>query len=106
MWLPMDQGASTKYSFTDDTIKRATPSGTTELNVREHAVFAVALMSTRVFSTAAAAEYSAWDRIEPTLHDMPKIRQILTKRNFRSTRGSWTSCRRRTNPTTLCCGHT
>ena len=82
MWLPMDQGASTKYSFTDDTIKRPTPSDTTELNVREHAVFAVALMSTRVFSTAAAAEYSAWDRIEPTLHDMPKIRQILTRRQL------------------------
>ena len=82
MWLPMDKSASTKYSFTDDTIKRPTASGTTELDVRSHAVFAVALMSTRVFSTAAAAEYSAWDRIEPTLRDMPNIRQILTERQF------------------------
>ncbi len=79
MWLPMDSKASKTFSFTDDTIKRNTTVGTTELNVRDHAVFAVALMSSRVFSTAAAAERSAWDRIDYTLHNMPKIRQMLTK---------------------------
>ena len=75
MWLSMDKNASTTFSFTDSTIKR----DTIELNVREHAVFAVALMPTRVFSTAAVAEHSAWDRINETLHNMPKIRQLLNE---------------------------
>ena len=82
MWLPMDDNASTTFSFTDDTTKRDTPGGTIELNVRCHAVFAVALMSTRVFSTAAAAEHSAWDRIDDTLHDMPEIRRLLDERQL------------------------
>ena len=77
MWLPMGPDASTTFSFTDDTTKRDTPGGTIELNVRGHAVFAVALMSTRVFSTAAAAEYSAWDRIDNTLQNMPRTRRLL-----------------------------
>ena len=79
MWLPMDAAASNTFSFTDDTIKRDTPTGTIELNVRCHAVFAVALMSTRVFSTAAAAEHSAWDRIDDTLQKMSEIRRLLEK---------------------------
>lgn len=81
MWLPMDGDASTTFSFTDDTIKhRPTLDSTIELNVRRNAVFAVALMSTRVFSTAVAAEHSAWDRIDYTLRKMPDIRHMLTKR--------------------------
>lgn len=82
MWLPTDRDASRTFSFADDTIKRHMPDGVTELNVRSHAVFAVALMSPRVFSTAAAAEHSAWDRVNDTLHKMPKIRQLLKKRKF------------------------
>ena len=82
MWLPMDHNASTTFSFTNDTTKRETPGGTTELNVRDHAVFAVALMSSRVFSTAAAAERSSWDRINDTLHNMPNIRRMLAKRQL------------------------
>ena len=39
-------------------------------------------MSTRVFSTAAAAEHSAWDRINDTLHKMPDIRRMLTERQL------------------------
>ena len=77
MWLPMDQDASTTFSFSDDTVKRDTLGGTIELNVRDHAVFAVALMPTRVFSTAASAEHSAWDRVDYTLHKMPGIRRSL-----------------------------
>ena len=77
MWLPMRQDASTTFSFCDDTIKRTGTQGTVELNVREHAVFAVALMSTRVFSTASAAEHSAWDRIDHTLREMPATRRLL-----------------------------
>ena len=82
MWLPIDQNASTTFSFTDDTIKRDTPDDTIELNVRDHAAFAVALMSTRVFSTAAAAEISAWDRIDGTLHHMPEVRRLLDERGL------------------------
>lgn len=80
MWLPIDQNASATFSFSADTIKRTGTSGTVELNARDHAVFAVALMSTRVFSTASAAEHSAWDRIDHTLGRMPQIRQLLNQR--------------------------
>ena len=82
MWLPMDRGASTTFSFIDDTIKRDTLGGHIELNVSDHAGFAVALVSTRVFSTAAAAEHSAWDRIAATLRNMRDIRRMLTERQF------------------------
>ena len=82
IWLPMDPDASTTFSFTDDTTKRDTPDGTIELNVRDHAVFAIALMSTRVFSTAAAAERSAWDRIDGILQNMPRTRQLLDERQL------------------------
>ena len=82
MWLPTDDDASTAFSFTDDTIKRHTPGGAIELNVRDHAVFAVALMSTRVFSTAASAQHSAWDRINETLLEMPKVRRLLDERQL------------------------
>ena len=82
MWLPIDRRVSRTLSFTDDTIKRLTPGGATELNVRCHAVFAVALMSTRVFSTAAAAEHSARDRIDATLQNMVNIRRMLTERQL------------------------
>ena len=79
MWLPMDPRSSKKFSFASDTIKRETPKGVIELNVRDHAVFAVALMSPRVFSTAAQAEHSAWDRIGSVLQNMANIRQLLGK---------------------------
>ena len=82
MWLPMDGNTSTTFSFTDATIKRDTPDRPVELNVRAHAVFAVALMSPRVFSTAAAAEHSARDRIDATLDNLPEIRRVLTERQL------------------------
>ena len=78
-WLPMEPHSSKEFSFTNDTIKRETASGMTELNVREHAVFAVALMSPRVFSTAEAAEHSAWDRIDNVLHNSGNMRRLLSK---------------------------
>ena len=82
MWLPMDGDASTTFSFTGDTIKRDASDGAVELNVRGHAVFAVALMPTRVFSTAAAAELSAWDRIDGTLRKMSETRRLLAERQL------------------------
>ena len=80
--LPMDAKASTTYSFADETIKRDAQTGPIELNVRDHATFAVALLSSRVFSTAAAAEVSARDRIDKALHEMPTMRPLLKSRGF------------------------
>ena len=79
MWLPMDRDSSTTLSFTNDTVQRVTADGSVELNVRCHARFAIALMPPRVFSTAAAAEHSAWDRIDDTLKRMPSVRKTLRK---------------------------
>ena len=77
MWLPADKRASTDFSFSNDTIKRDTPEGLIELNVQSNAVFAVALMSTRVFSTAARAEHYAWSRIDDNLKALPDARLTL-----------------------------
>ena len=77
MWLPANKHASTTFSFGDDTIKRDTPKGPIELNVESHAVFAVALMSTRVFSTAARAEHNAWSQIDENLKALPDARRAL-----------------------------
>ena len=81
MSLPVENPATTPHPFGEDTIKRTMSSGTVELSAC-HATFAVALMSPRVFSTAAAAEVSARDRIDETLTDMPKIRPMLVDRGL------------------------
>ena len=82
MWLPADEDASTTFSFGDDTIKRDTPGGPIELNVQSHGVFAVALMSTRVFSTAARAEHNAWSQIDENLKALPAARRALADLNM------------------------
>ena len=82
MWLPANEHASTTFSFVDDTIKRDTTDGPIELNVESHAVFAVALMSTRVFSTAARAEYNAWSQIDENLKALPAARRALADLNM------------------------
>ena len=79
MWLPADKHASATFSFGDDTIKRDTPDGLLELNVECHAVFAVALMSTRVFSTAARAEHNARNQIDENLKALPAARRALAE---------------------------
>lgn len=76
MLLPIEDPASTPHPFGDDTIMRTTASDKIELSA-SHATFAVALMSPRVFSTAAAAEVSVRDRINETLSRMPCIRRKL-----------------------------
>ncbi len=82
MWLPADKHASATFSFSGDTIKRDTPNGPLELNVKCHAVFAVALMSTRVFSTAARAEHNAWSQIEEILKALPDARKALAEHDM------------------------
>ena len=81
MSLPVMNPADTPHPFGEDTIKRTTPSGTVELSACD-ATFAVALMSPRVFSTAAAAEVSARDRINATLANMPNIRRMFVERGL------------------------
>ena len=81
MSLPVEDPAATPHPFGEDTIKRSTSSGTIELSAC-HATFAVALMSPRIFSTAAAAEVSARDRIEEALARMPRIRSLLGQRQL------------------------
>lgn len=81
MSLPVADALTTPHSFGEDTIKRATSSGTVELSA-SHANFAVALMSPRVFSTAVAAEVTARDRLDDTLARMPHIRRLLRQRQL------------------------
>ena len=81
MLLSIENPSATPHDFGEDTIKRFTSSGTIELR-GSHATFAVALMSPRVFSTAAAAEVSARDRIYKTLTIMPHIRRMLASRGL------------------------
>ena len=82
MRLPVDQYASGKYAFGDQTIKRDLHGVTVELNVEDHSVLAIALMSTRVFSTAARAEHNARSRINDVLNDLPSARQTLKELNM------------------------
>ena len=77
MSLPVKDPGGSPHPFADDTVKR----GTTELNM-SHATFAVALMSTRVFSTAEAAQMSARDRIDETLGNMSLIRRMLAEQQL------------------------
>ena len=79
MWLPAHERASEKFSFASDTIKRQTPDGSIEMNVRCHAVLGIALMSTRVFSTAARAEHNAWSLVKDNLNALPGARQALAE---------------------------
>ncbi len=76
MLLPVQDPSSTPHPFDGDTIMRHLSSRTVELSA-SHAIFAVALMSPRVFSTAAVAEVSACDCINSTLSGLPHIRQKL-----------------------------
>ena len=82
MWLPVDKHSSATYSFSHDTVKHDSRSGPIELNVRSHASLAIALMPTRVFSTAARAEYYAWSRINENLKQMPNARRALAELNI------------------------
>ena len=79
MTLPVKAPAVMQHPLADDTVKR----GTIELNM-SHATFAVALMSTRVFSTAAAAEMSVRDRLDETLGNVPAMRGKLAKKGHRA----------------------
>ena len=76
-WLPTSPNTSATFSFVDDAIKRDTATGPVELNVDDHAVFAIALMSTRVYCTAARAEHNAWSQIDENIRSLPAARRAL-----------------------------
>ncbi len=82
MWFPVDKHASATYSFGDQTTKRYLHSSPVELNVQDHAVLAIALMSTRVFSTATRAEHNARSQINDNLNALPGARRVLKKLNI------------------------
>ena len=77
MLLPVEDPRATPHLFDEDVVQR----NATKLNMSQ-ATFAVALVSTRVFSTAKAAEESTRDRIEKTLGNMPEIRRMLLDREL------------------------
>jgi hypothetical protein len=52
------------------------------LNVKDHGVFAVALMPVRAFSTAKAAEVTARARIDAALSKMPQMRSVLKNKGL------------------------
>ena len=81
MWLAMDDKASQKFPLVSkDIVKHSINGNIVESNVSDHAVFAVALMSTRVFSTAQAAEVTASDSISEFLNTISKVRKNLLEK--------------------------
>ena len=78
-WLPLDEHASTKFSFGANTIKRQLPGGPLEIDLRNHGVLGIALMSKRVFSTAARAEHNARSLIVENLNALPNARKALAE---------------------------
>lgn len=78
MLVPMDKEATTTFGFDkNQTINHYFSGELVHLNVREHAVFAVALMPLRAFSTARAAEHTARNRLDAALSDLPTIETEL-----------------------------
>ena len=79
MWLATSKAARKKFSLApEDAIRHFVSGRMVELNVEDNAVFAVALMPTRVFSTAQAAEITATDVINEKLNGMPNVRKKLS----------------------------
>ena len=79
MLVPKNKEISKNFwSDSEDTITHYVSGEMVDLNICDHAVFAVALMPVRVFSTAQAAEHTARDRIHAVLEDMSNIRKNLS----------------------------
>jgi len=81
MLLPSHGRAANIFNFDKNQLIRHRLHGGApmDLNAADHAVFAVALMPIRAFSTASAAERTAWGRFNATMDDMPSIRGKLAK---------------------------
>ena len=82
MLVPMDGHAVEKFGLNDDQIISYQANGRLEhFNIDDHGAFAVALMPIKVFSTAKAAECTAWGRIHKALSDMPNMQTALIQEN-------------------------
>lgn len=79
MLLPRTREASATHKFDPNQLVRHSFSTTTvvDLNVEDHAELAVVLMPTRVFSTALAAERTAFGRLDFALNHIASMRQSL-----------------------------
>ena len=83
MWLGMDEELSKRFSLTpEDMVTHSVDGELVEVNVREHAVFAVALMPTRVFSTAEAAEVTADARLDAVLRSIADVKKWLSQKGL------------------------
>jgi hypothetical protein len=82
MLVPTDSTMATRHKFDPNQIVSHRFLGNTSvaLNVSDHAVFAVALMPQRVFSTAAEALHTTRKRIDALVADMAGIRAALKTR--------------------------
>ena len=79
MLVPMKKGIGGNKKFKlEDFIRHALNGQMTDLNMYDHAIFAVALMPRKVFSTARAAEYTASNRINAILEMMSKVRKEIS----------------------------
>ena len=80
MLVPMNEEATTTFGFDEhQTISHHFGDESVDLNV-QHAVFAVALMPLRAFSTARAAEHTARNRLNAVLSDLPTIEEKLANK--------------------------
>lgn len=80
MILPHSPDAARGYDFDVNQLVRHRFQGVQiDLNVADHAVFAVAFMPIRAFSTALAAERTTLGRLNAALEGMPAIRKKLTE---------------------------
>lgn len=81
MLVPIDANATKTHGFDkNQAISHQFQGGQVDLNVKDHAVFAVALMPIRAFSTAREAERTTLGRIDAVIKDMAKIRVWLTNK--------------------------
>lgn len=81
MLVPMNGVATGAFGFDKNQVVSHHFGGApVQLNVDDHAEFAVALMPIRAFSTAKAAERTASNRINAALSSMPSIRKALAKK--------------------------
>lgn len=81
MLLPSTATAAATHNFDPEQLIRHPFQGKpVELNMKDHAVFAVALMPVRAFSTARAAEATARGAIQDAIRTIPALRGAIKKR--------------------------
>ena len=87
-WLPMSRREDEKFSFAEKTLEWPSQDGEIELNVKDHAAFAIALVSPRVFSTAIMAEDAAKNQLHSiAARGLPNIISALDKRGYQENAG-------------------